>query len=438
MKKLLFALSFGLLGQAYAQPRADSLPPNASLQQCIAYALANQPGIAQASLDEEIAEANIRSRLAEWYPQIGGNYSFQHNFQRSTTVFNGTPTPVGVTNTSTAQVYLSQALFNRDVLLAYRSQGDVRLQYRQLTEATRIDVTADVSKAFYDVLTTRRQIEVATENILRLQKSLNDAYYRYQSGVTDKTDYKRAQIALNNTLASRHANESALTAKIEMLKTLMGYPPEYGLSLSYDSLQMERDVAFDTLQVPDYSRRIEYQLLQTQKRLQEANLLYQRQSFLPTVSANAAYNFNYLNNHIGKLYGQNYPNSFIGLTAGIPIFQGGKRKALVHASELSLTRIGLDLVNLRNTVNSQYAAALAAYKGSFANYQASKANVELAREVYEVIQLQYGAGIKTYLEVISAETDLRTAQINYFNALYEVLASKVDAARALGAIRYQP
>ena len=56
--------------------------------------------------------------------------------------------------------------------------------------------------------------------------------------------------------------------------------------------------------------------------------------------------------------------------------------------------------------------------------------------MYDVINLQYKAGIKTYLEVINAETDLRTSQINYFNALNQVLASKVDAERALGLIQY--
>ncbi|MGZ3955439.1 MAG: TolC family protein, partial [Flavisolibacter sp.] len=65
-----------------------------------------------------------------------------------------------------------------------------------------------------------------------------------------------------------------------------------------------------------------------------------------------------------------------------------------------------------------------------------KENVSLAQEVYDVISLQYKAGIKTYLEVINAETDLRTSQINYFNALNQVLAAKVDAQRALGLISY--
>jgi outer membrane protein len=65
-----------------------------------------------------------------------------------------------------------------------------------------------------------------------------------------------------------------------------------------------------------------------------------------------------------------------------------------------------------------------------------KENLALAREVYDVIQLQYRSGIKTYLEVINSETDLRTAQINYYNALYGVLASKIDVQRALGQLTY--
>lgn len=431
---ILFLIS--ITAKLQAQGRNDSLLSSVTLEQCIQYALQHQPAIQQAGIDEQLNDYAIRSRLADWYPQIGANYNLQHNFQRQTSFFNGVATPVGVTNTSGAQVYLNQTIFNRDVLLANRTQGDVRLQSRQATEARKIDLTASVSKAFYDVLTTRQQIRVAAENIARLQKSLNDAFYRYQSGVTDKTDYKRAQITLNNTTALKQANEAALVAKLEYLKNLMGYPTYAPLAVEYDSLQMEREVAFDTLQQPDYSRRIEFQQLATQRRLQEANVLYQRNAFLPNVSATLGYNFNFLNNNFGKLYGNNYPNSFVGLTAGIPIFQGGKRKINVRSAQLQMARIDLDILNLQNGINSQYATALGAYKGSLANYRASKENVALAQEVYDVIQLQYKAGVKTYLEVITSEADLRTAQINYFNALYQVLASKVDAERALGLLAY--
>lgn len=438
MNKIVFCFAlFFTIQKMQAQASIDTLPETVTLQQCIQYALLHHPSIGQAQLDEQITEYGIRSRLADWYPQIGGSYSLLHYFQRPTSFFNGVATPVGVTYTSIGQLYLDQTIFNRDVLLASRTKGDIRLQMQQITAATKIDITANVSKAFYDILTTQQQIQVATENIARLQKSLNDAYYRYQAGVADKTDYKRAQIALNNTTATKQTNEAALVAKVENLKNLIGYPAGAPLAVAYDSLQMERDAVFDTLQQSNVTKRIEYQLLQTQKRLQEANVLYQRNAYLPSVSANAVYNLNYLSNNLGKLYGTNFPNSYVGITAGIPIFKGGKQRATIRAAKLEAARTDLEMINLQNSINSQYATALSNYKGSFANYLASKANVDLAQEVYDVIQLQYRSGVKTYLEVIVSETELRAAQINYFNALYQVLASKVDAERALGLISYK-
>ncbi len=79
---------------------------------------------------------------------------------------------------------------------------------------------------------------------------------------------------------------------------------------------------------------------------------------------------------------------------------------------------------------------MAAYKSNRANFLALRENLALAKEVYGIIEMQYKAGVKTYLEVLTAETDLRTSQINYYNALYQVLASKVDVQKALGEITY--
>ena len=63
-------------------------------------------------------------------------------------------------------------------------------------------------------------------------------------------------------------------------------------------------------------------------------------------------------------------------------------------------------------------------------------NLDLATDVYNTIYLQYKAGVKTYLEVIIAESDLRTTQVNYLNALYQVLSSKLDVEKALGTLTY--
>ncbi|MEO8405260.1 MAG: TolC family protein [Chitinophagaceae bacterium] len=419
-----------------AQQQSDSLLQSATLPDVVQYALKRQPQIQQALNDEKITDLQIKSKLSDWYPQVNFNYLYQHNFQVQTSVIAGNPVRLGVNNTSGLQFSATQNIFNRDVLLANRTKGNVRLLSKQQTTNTTIDVVANVSKAFYDVLATGQQINVSNQNIARLEKSLSDAKAQYDAGVVDKTDYKRATIALNNAKATLKTNIEALQAKTEYLKALINYPETGTLRIEYDSAQLETEVVLDTLQQVDYTKRIEYQQLQTQRKLQEANVSYNKWSFIPSLSANGAYNLNYLNNDFGKLYNTSYPNSYAGLTLSFPIFQGGKRKFNIQQAQWELKNIDLEITNLKNQLSSAYYSALAGYKSSFANYVAVKENVAIAQEVYDVIQLQYRSGIKTYLEVISAETDLRTAQINYFNALYDVLSSKIDVQRSLGDLRY--
>ena len=79
---------------------------------------------------------------------------------------------------------------------------------------------------------------------------------------------------------------------------------------------------------------------------------------------------------------------------------------------------------------------MSSYKSNLYNFFNLKENLSLASDVYNIIQLQYRSGVKAFLDVIIAESDLNTAQINYYNALYQVLSSKIDVARALGTISY--
>ncbi len=426
-------VSFAVKAQA---PKSDSLLKEVTLKAAIDYAIKNQPRIQQSLIDEQITASNIRSRLADWYPQVNFGYNLQHNFLLPTAFIQGNAIRSGVNNTSGALFTASQTIFNRDVLLARRTKGDVELQSKQTTSNNKIDLAVSVTKAFYDILTTTQQIKVATENITRTERSLKDATAQYNAGIADKIDYKRATISLNNIKATKRSNEELLVAKLEYLKSLMSYPDSSTLNLVYDSTTMENDIILDTLQKPDYKNRIEYKLLETQHNLLKANVQYNKNAYLPSVALNGAYNFNYQNDQFTKLYNATYPNSFAALTLAVPIFQGGKRKANIKTAELQLTRNNLDIAALKNTVNAQYAQALAVYQSALENYLALKENVGLAREVYDVINLQYRSGIKTYLEVITAETDLRSAQINYFNALNQLLSSKADVLRALGQIIY--
>jgi outer membrane protein TolC len=414
----------------------DSLLTKVTLKDAISYAIAHQPQIQQSIVDQQILETTIKSKLADWYPQINFNFNQQHNFIVPQTIIGGNVIKLGSENSSAGQFTVSQTIFNNEVMLASRSKNDVRLQAAQVTSSNKIELAVDVSKAFYDILFTIQQIKVTESNIFRIEQSLKDAYNQYKAGMVDKIDYKRATISLNNAKANNRTSQDLLTAKIEYLKSLMGYPSSASLNIVYDSVQLQQEIMLDTLQVPDYSSRIEYKMLSTRRALLESNLKYNKWSYLPTVSANGAYNLSFQSSKFNQLYTNSFPSSFAAISLGIPIFQGGKRKAGVEAAELELKRNELDFANLLNGMNASYAQAMAIYKSNLANYLSLKENLNEAKDVYSIIQMQYRSGIKSYLEVISAENDIRTSEINYYTAIYQLLVSKIEVQKALGQVNY--
>lgn len=416
--------------------QSDSILENATLPNVIQFALKHQPIIQQAEIDQESTEKIIKGKLADWYPQLNLTFNYQRFFDLQSSVIGGNIIRFGVNNTSAAQFSATQNIFNRDVLLASSTASKVRMQANQNLTSNKIDVTVSVTKAFYDVLATEQQVRVAKETITRLEKSSRDALSRYQTGFSDKTDYKRSAILLANAKAALKTNTELLKVKTETLKTLMGYPANRVLPIQYDTLQMENEIALDTLEQFNHTNHIGYKQLYTQRELQNANVKYSYWALLPSVSLFGNYNLNYQNNAFEDLYQKNYPYSFMGVTVALPLFQGGKRIAKIQEQKLATKRIDAGLTNLENTLRTEYTRALAAYKSNLAQYQAQKENVLMAKEVYDIIQLQYQNGVKAYLDVTIAETDLQTTRINYFNSLYQVLASKIDVQRALGQINY--
>jgi outer membrane protein len=436
MKRIiLFLPVLILLGSASAQIKNDFSSKN--LDGCIIYALEHQTNIRQSVLDEQITEHQIKIQLADWYPQINFSGSYQNNFQRPITIFNNSASPVGTYNQSYAYFGLNQTIFNRDVVIAQQSSKDVRLSARQNTINNKISVVSNVSKAYYDLLLSKEQIELLDTDIVLLQRSLKDTYNQYKGGLVDKTDYQRATISLNNAMASRKTAGEAVKSKTAVLKLYMSYPVDSTLDVLYDSARMRDEVnSFDTLQQLDVNNRIELQQLETQKRLEEYNLKYYKLGFLPTVSAFGSYNLNYYNNDLKGLYQQNYPNSYAGLSVTLPIFTGTQRTQQIKVAKLQIERLDYDFSSLKDSIRTQYIQALSSYKADLNNYFEQKENLELARQVYNIIQLQYRSGIKTYLDVVVSNNDLFTAQVNFTNAIFQVLSDRIDVERALGTLKY--
>ncbi len=442
---LSFIIIFqNLIVPSYAQSKnAGDTSEFLTLKQCIDYALLHQPALNQSLINVSITKATNAINLSGWYPQVNISANLTHYIQLPTAFIADTANPgsslkerTGITNTAIPALSVTQAIFSPNLLYAIKSAPLAVKEAQQITDSTKINIVSAVSKAFYNLLLTIEQIDVLKEDTVRLRQSVTDAYHQYVGGIVDETDYEQATITLNNSKAQlRQANENVVP-EYATLKQLMGFQPDRQFNVSFDTLQMMNDIAFDTTLQLQYEKRIEFKQLQTQKDLQRTLTDYYRHTFLPTVSAFYNYNYEFENNDYAKLYNNVYPNSFIGLSVNLPIFTGFSRVKGIQRSKLQERQLDWSQVELKSRIYSEYTSALADYKSNTYNLQVLQENVVMAKRVYFVVQLQYKQGIVAYLNMITAESNLITSETSYINALYQVLSSKIDLQKAMGIINY--
>ena len=415
-----------------------------TLKQCIDYALIHQPALNRSLLNISIAKETNAVNLSGFFPQVSIEGTFTHYIQLPTSFFSDTSgsstAPVrqrlGVVNTLTPEVYVSQAIFSPSLIYALRSAPLYVKQSNQITDSTKINVVATVTKAFYNLLLTLEQINVLKEDTLMLRQSVEDTYHQYVGGIVDETDNDQATITLNNSIAELKQANNNVVPQYATLKQLMGFEPEKQFNVSFDTLEMMNDIYFDTTQELQFDKRIELQLINTSRELQHQTTRYYQYSFLPTVSAFYDKTFEFENNTFGKLFSSSYPNSLIGLSFDMPIFTGFARIHNLQRSKLQERVIDWDETEEKSQIYTEYTTALANYKSDLYDLKTLQANVALAGKVNFIVNLQYKQGLVAYLNLITAQTNLITAQINYTNALFQVLSSKIDLQKAMGMISY--
>ena len=202
----------------------------------------------------------------------------------------------------------------------------------------------------------------------------------------------------------------------------------------------------------NYNNRIEFSTLETQQALAGLDLANRRSGAYPRLLATAAYGFSGSSNQFGELFAfrgpdarasNGFPNQNwfgfgnVGLSLQIPVFDGFRRKYLVQQGRIQQQTIERGFETLRQSIDLQDAQSRTSLVNALDVLDSQKANLALAADVARVSRIKFQEGVGSNLEVVSAETELRAAQTNYYAALYDVLVAKVDRDKATGELYSQ-
>jgi outer membrane protein len=459
-----------VVGQSIAQNQPARV---LTLQECIDYALENGVTVQNSKLDERIAESKVKETIGIGLPQISGNASVVHNekLPRFFTTYGPNSFiqfPVGQVPSglkdgdviaaenffqlkSSGDVGLSvnQIIFNGSYIVGLQaSKAYKELSYRT-TNQTKEQIIEQVTKAYYNVLINREQINLFTSNIGRLDTLLRNTNALFKNGFAESIDADRIQVSLNNLVVERDKFLNLNELGIALLKFQMNYPMSESIDVSGSIQEIEVNIDLTTYNEGwDYKARPDYQLLEANKVLQELNIRNKRAASLPSLNAFLNYGYSTQSANIAGLFKTesdianesgvgpdkwyNYSNYGVSLT--MPIFTGLQNRNKVQQEKISLQKINNNFKLLKSSIDLEIEQSRIGYDNATRTLKAQQQNIELAGKVARVTKIKYEQGVGSNLEVVEAEDDLRQAQTNYYNALFEAMIAKVNLDKAYGKL----
>jgi outer membrane protein TolC len=446
-KLIIFSLVV-LSGKAFAQqPASGNTENNFSLQQCIEYAIANHSSIKNAKIDELIAAAKVGEIRSSGLPQakLDGlllkNIKVQSMFAPASALDKSAPSNIivplafGVDYSSSATLAIQQLIFNGEYLVGLQAAKTYMELATASTEASRSTLIQNITKGYYLNLVNEERKQIFTANLSRLDSLLKQTKILQATGLIEKIEVSRLEVAYNNLLTEKQKVDNLTQLGILSLKFQMGMPLSDNLKLT-DKLNAYKVAAVENSSQVNFSNIPDYKKLMVQKRLLELELKSHKAKYLPTLAAfgNVGYNNGELT--VSKLYsGKWYPYSNIGLSLSVPVFDGFQKYYKIQQSKLTLEKFNTIVFDAEQGLSLQAKSAEINLKNSLEALNNQQNNMKLAEEVAQVSEIKYKQGVGSNLEIVNAEASLKEAQINYYNALYDVLVYKVDMDFALGNLK---
>ncbi len=415
-----------------------------SIQQTIDYATKNNEQVKNALLDVQIQEQVNRDFTSAAYPQISGSGSMVYNAKIPISLvpaqFLGGPSgtfvklPFGTKWNSTGGLELNQIVFDGQVFVGLQARGTILEFQQKNVEVTTELIKANIYKIYYQLVVSKKQIELLDANIARFEKLLHDTKEIYKNGFAERLDIDKVSVALTNLNTEKIKAMNQISNGYLGLKMLVGMPVRDELVLT-DTLS-EQQIKESTLEPGgfQYNNRKEYQYAELGIKLNEYNIRRYQLSKIPTLTLNAYYNKNAQRNQFDFFSGEWFSVSAITLRVNIPIFNGFATRAKIQKARLELQKSINQREALERSIDNDIEVARNNFLSAIAAMDFQKKNMDLAESVYQQTKKKYEMGTGSQTEINTAQTDLKTAQTNYITTLYDAIIAKVDFMKAIGKL----
>jgi outer membrane protein len=382
-----------------------------------------------------VTDENVAIAKSGYRPTIAatGNAQYSSNKLRR----GGTAGSDPRITTGSFGIELQQTLFDgfqtRNNVAAAEAQ--VRASFESLRNSEQ-NTLFDAASAYMDVIRDRRIAVLTEQNLEFLNEQARAARSRLEVGEGTRTDVAQADASRSSAVAQLSAARAQAQASAAAYRQIVGEEP--------GNLQAAAPLAKllpKSAEAAYAMAAAEHPAILASQHLVDAAGFQVKSAegvLLPRITGSAGVDTGYTNTEPfpGNSDGASTSAS-IGASLTIPIYTGGRTSAEIRQSKETLGQARIDVDVRRDDVRQAVTSAWTAYVAARENVQANREVVSASQLALNGVIEERNVGQRTTLDVLDAQADVITAQINLANAERDVVVGSYAILSAIGALNSQ-
>lgn len=409
--------------RAYNDPQLDAL---------IEEALRDSPNLAIAQARFRQAGAMTQVVGAARMPEVSGNASFSEAKQSYNYLMPRAAMPQGWNDYGQATLNLSWELDfwgkNRSALAAATSE---RLAAQAEVAQTRLILSTSVASAYADLVHLFTVRDTAEAALALRTKSVELFRQRHQFGLENLASVRQVEARQYAAQAQLLAVDEYIALQRNGIAALLGAGPDRGLAISRPtahfagSLGLPPNLALDLL-----GRRPDIVAARLRTEAAAKRIDQQKAGFYPSVNLLAFTGVQSLG--IDNLSKSGSSIGSASAAISLPIFNAGRLRGQLrgaHAEyDVAVSTYNATISNALHEV----ADAVTSRKSLDGELAATYASVAAATEAHRIVSARYKGELATYLDVLTAEDQLISAQRGLAEIETRAMVLDVALVRSLG------
>lgn len=396
-----------------------------TLEDCIKFALGNNPKIRAAIEEISASDARIKQAWSSYFPNLGWSSS---GSRTKNLLFSDA---IGAKDSIYTLYYLGQISVSQMIYDFGVTQNQVtikKLAYKSAQETlTSVvnEVIMQTKDAYYALLLAYDDKKVKEDNVKKFKLFYNQARAYYEIGTNPKVDVTIAEVNLSNAKLQLIQADNQVDVAMANLNNVMGLPYVTKFNVQERLKYAPCDITLDeAMSIADESRPdLKVAKLQVEQARQQLKLM--KKQYLPKITAQGSY-----------AIGGSQPTKSYGYAFGgyldFPTVNGMLINQQIKEAKANYSKQMANATSTENDIRLEIQKAYLTLVEKKNQIPVAFLGMKQAKENYDISFGRYKVGEASPTELKDAQVSYLNSQISYYQALYQFNSAKAGLEKAIG------